>query len=271
MCGIVAYIGKREAYPIIINGLKRLEYRGYDSAGVALLNDKQELNIYKRKGKVANLEEFTLGKDISGTVGIGHTRWATHGEPNDVNAHPHFSENGDLAVIHNGIIENYDSLKFELIKAGYQFNSETDTEVLVHLIADIQSKVDVSFAESVRLALEQVVGAYAIVVISKSNPDRIVCARKSSPLVIGIGDEGDFYLASDATPIVEYTKDVVYMNDFEIAIVDKTEGLKIYNIHSSERKSPYIQQLELQLEALEKGGYDHFMLKEIHEQPQIGR
>lgn len=268
MCGIVAYIGKREAYPIIINGLKRLEYRGYDSAGVALLNDKQELNIYKRKGKVSNLEEFTLGKDISGTVGIGHTRWATHGEPNDVNAHPHFSENGDLAVIHNGIIENYDSLKFELIKAGYQFNSETDTEVLVHLIADIQSKVDVSFAESVRLALEQVVGAYAIVVISKSNPDRIVCARKSSPLVIGIGDEGDFYLASDATPIVEYTKDVVYMNDFEIAIVDKTEGLKIYNIHSSERKSPYIQQLELQLEALEKGGYDHFMLKEIHEQPR---
>lgn len=268
MCGIVAYIGKKEAYPVIINGLKRLEYRGYDSAGIALLNTQNDLNIYKKKGKVSNLEEFVAEKDITGTIGIGHTRWATHGEPNDVNSHPHFSENGDIALIHNGIIENYDSLKHELLKAGYKFRSETDTEVLVHLIDDIQKKMDVSFAESVRLALEQVVGAYAIVVLSKHNPNRLVAARKSSPLVVGIGADGEFFLASDATPIVEYTKDVVYLNDMEIAIVDRNEGLKVYNIHSSEEKSPYIQQLELQLEALEKGGYDHFMLKEIHEQPR---
>lgn len=268
MCGIVAYIGKKEAYPIVISGLKRLEYRGYDSAGVALINGVNELNIYKRKGKVSNLEEFASGKDVSGTIGIGHTRWATHGEPNDVNAHPHFSENKDIALIHNGIIENYDILKHELVKAGHVFRSETDTEVLVHLIDDIQKKADVSFAESVRLALEQVVGAYAIVVVSKNNPNRLVAARKSSPLVVGIGKDGDFYLASDATPIVEYTKDVVYLNDMEIAILDRTEGLKVYNINSSEEKIPYIQQLELQLEALEKGGYDHFMLKEIHEQPR---
>jgi len=268
MCGIVAYIGKKEAYHIVVNGLKRLEYRGYDSAGIALLNNSGELNIYKRKGKVSNLEELTADKDITGTIGIGHTRWATHGEPNDVNSHPHYSENGEIALIHNGIIENYDSLKHELLKAGYTFRSETDTEVLVHLIDDIQKNNDVSFAESVRLALEQVVGAYAIVVLSKNNPNRLVAARKSSPLVVGIGTEGDFYLASDATPIVEYTKDVVYLNDMEIAILDRTEGLKVYNIHSSEEKSPYIQQLELKLEALEKGGYDHFMLKEIHEQPR---
>lgn len=268
MCGIVAYIGKKQAYPIIINGLKRLEYRGYDSAGVALLNDSLDLNIYKRKGKVANLEEYTNEKDLSGTIGIGHTRWATHGEPNDVNAHPHFSENGEIALIHNGIIENYDLLKQGLINAGYTFRSETDTEVLVHLIDDIQKKVDVSLAESVRLALEQVVGAYAIVVLAKANPNQLVAARKSSPLVVGIGTEGDFYLASDASPIVEYTKNVVYLNDEEIAILDRTGGLKVYNIESSEEKKPYIQQLELQLEALEKGGYEHFMLKEIHEQPR---
>lgn len=268
MCGIVAYIGKKQAYPIVVNGLKRLEYRGYDSAGIALLNPDGELNIYKRKGKVANLEEFADGKDTSGTIGIGHTRWATHGEPNDVNAHPHFSENGDIAVIHNGIIENYDVLKHELLKAGYQFRSETDTEVLVHLIDDIKKKANVSLAESVRLALEQVVGAYAIVVLSKDNPDQLVAARKSSPLVVGIGTDEDFYLASDATPIVEYTKNVVYLNDKEIAILDRFEGLKVYNIEDSEEKIPYIQQLELQLEALEKGGYEHFMLKEIHEQPR---
>lgn len=268
MCGIVAYIGKKQAYPIIINGLKRLEYRGYDSAGVALLNNSLELNVYKRKGKVANLEEYTLEKDLSGTIGIGHTRWATHGEPNDVNAHPHFSENGEIALIHNGIIENYDVLKQGLINAGYTFRSETDTEVLVHLIDDIQKKVDVSLAESVRLALEQVVGAYAIVVLAKANPNQLVAARKSSPLVVGIGTEDDFYLASDASPIVEHTKNVVYLNDEEIAILDRTSGLKVYNIESSEEKKPYIQQLELQLEALEKGGYEHFMLKEIHEQPR---
>lgn len=268
MCGIVAYIGEKQAYPVIINGLKRLEYRGYDSAGIALLNDSGELNIYKRKGKVANLEEFSRDKDTLGTIGIGHTRWATHGEPNDVNAHPHFSENGLIALIHNGIIENYDILKHGLLNAGYVFKSETDTEVLVHLIDDIKKKTNVSLAESVRLALEHVVGAYAIVVLSKDNPNQLVAARKSSPLVVGIGTEGDFYLASDATPIVEYTKNVVYLNDEEIAIIDRSEGLKVYNIESSEEKIPYIQQLELQLEALEKGGYEHFMLKEIHEQPR---
>lgn len=267
MCGIVAYIGKKEAFPIVINGLKRLEYRGYDSAGVAILNHNG-LNLYKRQGKVSNLEDFVVGKDITGCVGIGHTRWATHGLPNDVNAHPHFSEDGSIAMIHNGIIENYDSLKKELINHGYTFRSETDTEVLVYLIDDIKKNTDVSLAEAVRLALEQVVGAYAIVVISKDHPNQLVVARKSSPLVVGIGKEGDFYVASDATPIVEYTKDVVYLGDEEIAIVDIEKGLKIYHIESSEEKKPYIQQLELQLEALEKGGYEHFMLKEIHEQPR---
>lgn len=267
MCGIVAYIGTKQAFPIVINGLKRLEYRGYDSAGVAILN-QHGLNLYKRQGKVSNLEEFVEDKDISGVVGIGHTRWATHGLPNDVNAHPHFSEDKSIALIHNGIIENYDSLKKELIKRGYTFKSETDTEVLVYLVDDIRKNADVSLAEAVRLALEQVVGAYAIVVISKDHPNQLVVARKSSPLVVGIGKEGDFYIASDATPIVEYTKDVVYLGDEEIAIVDLNKGLKIYNIENSEEKVPYIQQLEMKLEALEKGGYEHFMLKEIHEQPR---
>ncbi len=266
MCGIVAYIGKKQAYPIILKGLKRLEYRGYDSAGIALLHDNQ-INLYKRQGKVANLEEFAANKDLNGTSGIGHTRWATHGAPNDVNAHPHYSTDGNLALIHNGIIENYDTLRKELILHGYVFKSETDTEVLVHLIDDIQKNEHVSIAEAVRLALLNVVGAYAIVVISKENPNQLIAARKSSPLVVGIGGEGDFYLASDATPIVEYTKRVVYLEDEEIAIVDLNDGLKIFNINNQE-KTPYIQQLELQLEALEKGGYEHFMLKEIHEQPR---
>lgn len=266
MCGIVAYIGKKQAYPIILKGLKRLEYRGYDSAGIALLNENQ-INLYKRQGKVANLEEFAANKDLNGTSGIGHTRWATHGAPNDVNAHPHYSTDGNLALIHNGIIENYDTLRKELILHGYVFKSETDTEVLVHLIDDIQKNEHVSIAEAVRLALLNVVGAYAIVVISKDNPNQLIAARKSSPLVVGIGGEGDFYLASDATPIVEYTKRVVYLEDEEIAIVDLNGGLKIFNINNQE-KTPYIQQLELQLEALEKGGYEHFMLKEIHEQPR---
>ncbi|MCO5261159.1 MAG: glutamine--fructose-6-phosphate transaminase (isomerizing) [Crocinitomicaceae bacterium] len=268
MCGIVAYIGKKQAYPIIVNGLRRLEYRGYDSAGVALLNDTNHLSVYKIKGKVADLERFSNGKDISGTIGIGHTRWATHGEPNDVNAHPHFSENENIALIHNGIIENYERIKHSLEKKGYHFRSETDTEVLVHLIDDIQKNADVSFAESVRLALEQVIGAYAIVVISKDNPNRLIAARKSSPLVVGVGEGGEFFMASDASPIVEHTKNVVYLNDEEIAILDRYEGLKVYNIRSSEEKIPYIQELELQLEAIEKGGYEHFMLKEIHEQPR---
>ncbi len=266
MCGIVAYIGKKEAYPIILKGLKRLEYRGYDSAGIALLNNG-EINLYKRQGKVSNLEEFAADKNINGNSGIGHTRWATHGAPNDVNAHPHYSSDGSIALIHNGIIENYDSLRKELINHGYVFKSETDTEVLVHLIDDIRKNEKISIAEAVRHALQNVVGAYAIVVISKDNPNQLVAARKSSPLVVGISNEGDFYLASDATPIVEYTKRVVYLEDEEIAVVDLNEGLKIVNIGNQEI-TPYVQQLQLELEALEKGGYEHFMLKEIHEQPR---
>lgn len=266
MCGIVAYIGKQQAYPIILKGLKRLEYRGYDSAGIALLNDGT-INLYKRQGKVSNLEEFAADQDLNGFVGIGHTRWATHGAPNDINAHPHLSMDGDIALIHNGIIENYDSLKKELINKGYVFKSETDTEVLVHLIDHISQHENVWFGEALRIALSHVVGAYAIVAMSKAHPQRLVAARKSSPLVVGIGTEGDFYLASDATPIVEYTKKVVYLDDEEIAIVDLKEGLKLYNIADQE-KTPYFQQLELELETLEKGGYEHFMLKEIHEQPR---
>tara|TARA_B110000305_G_C19458801_1_gene652780 strand:- start:1000 stop:2844 length:1845 start_codon:yes stop_codon:yes gene_type:complete len=265
MCGIVAYIGQREAYPIIIKGLKRLEYRGYDSSGIALLCEG-ELNLYKKHGKVANLEEHTIDKNRKGSVAIGHTRWATHGEPNDVNSHPHASSNGEIAMIHNGIIENYEPLKRELINKGYNFKSDTDTEVLTILLEDIKKNSNIPLAEALRLALQQVVGAYAIVVISKNNPRQLVAARKSSPLVVGIGKNGDFFCASDATPIVEYTKKVVYLEDEEIAVLDLDEGLKLYSIDDV-AKTPYIQELELQLEALEKGGYDHFMLKEIHEQP----
>jgi glucosamine--fructose-6-phosphate aminotransferase (isomerizing) len=266
MCGIVAYIGKKEAYPIVLKGLKRLEYRGYDSAGVALLNNGN-LNIYKRAGKVSALEEYANQFDVKGNAGIGHTRWATHGLPNDVNAHPHYSMDGSIALIHNGIIENYDVLKKELISEGYEFRSETDTEVLVHLVDNISKKEGVWFGEALRIALNHVVGAYAIVAISKNFPTRLVAARKSSPLVVGIGTEGDFYLASDATPIVEYTKEVVYLDDEEIAVIDLEKGFKLYNI-KDQQKTPYIQKLELELEALEKGGYEHFMLKEIHEQPR---
>lgn len=266
MCGIVAYIGKKEAYPILIKGLKRLEYRGYDSAGIALL-DQGEINIYKKQGKVANLEEFAAGKNIKGHLGIGHTRWATHGLPNDTNSHPHYSNDGDIALIHNGIIENYDVLKEELISRGYQFKSETDTEVLVHLIDDIMKTEKIDLVEAVRHALLEVTGAYAIVVLSKSNQNQLVAARKSSPLVVGIGEDNEFFLASDATPIVEYTKQVVYLNDEEIAVVDLNEGLKILHL-SNQEKTPYIQKLEMQLEALEKGGFEHFMLKEIFEQPR---
>lgn len=266
MCGIVAYIGHEEAYPIVLKGLKRLEYRGYDSAGIALINDKGLLN-YKQKGKVQELENFVTEKDHSGTIAIGHTRWATHGLPNDINAHPHLSGDGKIAIIHNGIIENYDTLKSGLIERGHVFESETDTEVLVHLIADIRKNEDVSVPEAVRLALNNVVGAYAIVVMSTENPNQLVAARKSSPLVVGIGKSGEFFLASDATPIVEYTKEVVYLDDEEIVIVERNKGMRLYNIQNQE-KTPYIQELELQLEALEKGGYEHFMLKEIHEQPR---
>lgn len=266
MCGIVAYIGKKEAYPIILKGLKRLEYRGYDSAGIALIN-QDKLNIFKKAGKVSNLEEFMLHQDHAGNSGIGHTRWATHGLPTDTNAHPHVSMDGTIALIHNGIIENYDALKQELVRQGYLFKSETDTEVLVHLVDFISKKENVWFGEALRLALLNVVGAYAIVAISKNFPNQMVAARKSSPLVVGIGATGDFYLASDATPIVEYTKQVVYLEDEEIAVIKLGEELKIYNI-SDQEKTPYIQQLELELEALEKGGYEHFMLKEINEQPR---
>jgi glucosamine--fructose-6-phosphate aminotransferase (isomerizing) len=250
----------------VVKGLKRLEYRGYDSAGVAVLNN-DSLRVFKRSGKVANLEAFTEGKDHSGFAGIGHTRWATHGLPNDINAHPHSSEDGRIALIHNGIIENYNSLREELTKRGYVFQSQTDTEVLVHLIVEIQKNEQVSLAEAVRLALLNVIGAYAIVVLSQDNPTQLIAARKSSPLVVGIGNDNDFYLASDATPIIEYTNRVVYLEDEEIAVVDINDGLKITNLRNQEIP-PYVQALELQLEALEKGGYEHFMLKEIHEQPR---
>lgn len=263
MCGIVGYIGPKEAYPILIKGLKRLEYRGYDSAGVALMDG--DLKLYKSYGKVADLENHVEDKDLTGTVGIAHTRWATHGEPNHVNAHPHFSENKRLAIIHNGIIENYASLREELIKRGHNFLSETDTEVLIHLIEDVQQEEKVDLVEAVRIALNMVVGAYAIAVISKDNSDELVAARKGSPLVIGIGKE-EFFLASDATPLVEYTKEVVYLDDEEIAIIPRKGKLEIKTI-KNKKKTPYVQTLELNLTALEKGGYDHFMLKEIYEQP----
>ena len=266
MCGIVGYVGNKDAYPILISGLKRLEYRGYDSAGVAVLG-AQGLKVRKCKGRVSDLEAHVNGSPMSGTTGIGHTRWATHGEPNDVNAHPHVSSNGELALIHNGIIENYAPLKEELISRGYKFTSETDTEVLVHLIDNIQRTEGTDLAESVRLALQNVVGAYAIVVVDQKYPDMLVAARKSSPLVIGVGEDGDHFLASDATPIVEHTRNVVYMEDGEIAIIDKEHGLRIRNIKNQE-KHPSIQALEIQLEALEKGGFEHFMLKEIYEQPR---
>jgi glucosamine--fructose-6-phosphate aminotransferase (isomerizing) len=264
MCGIVAYVGHREACPLILKGLKRLEYRGYDSAGVALLNG-EGLKIYKKKGKVIDLENELQNKDLHATVGIGHTRWATHGEPNDVNAHPHYSNHKKLAIIHNGIIENYDSLKQALLKKGHEFRSQTDSEVLVHFIEDIQQETNCSLEEAVRLALQEVVGAYAIVLISEDDPTQLIAARKSSPLVIGVG-ENEFFFASDATPIIEYTKDVIYLDDNQVALVRQGE-LKIVNLEN-ERQAPYIQKLELELEAIEKGGYDHFMLKEIFEQPR---
>lgn len=264
MCGIVAYIGNKEAYPILIKGLHRLEYRGYDSAGVAMLNSK--LNVYKCKGKVADLEHFISKKDTHGTIGIGHTRWATHGAPTDANAHPHYSQTKNLVIIHNGIIENYATLKKELQKRGHKFLSDTDTEVLVHLIEDIQKNEKVSLAEAVRQALNEVIGAYAIVVLSKNNPDELIAAKKSSPLVIGIG-KGEYFVASDATPIIEYTKNVVYLEDEEIAVIPRKGKLQIKTIFNKV-KPPYIQELEMKLEALEKGGYPHFMLKEIYEQPR---
>jgi glutamine---fructose-6-phosphate transaminase (isomerizing) len=264
MCGIVAYVGHREATPLIIKGLKRLEYRGYDSSGIAIMN-QSGLVSFKKKGKVSALEQILENQDTHSNIGIGHTRWATHGEPNDVNAHPHLSNSGNLAIIHNGIIENYDSLKQVLINKGYVFKSQTDTEVLVNFIEEIQKKANCDLAEAVRLALKEVVGAYAIVLIDKSNANELVAARKGSPLVIGIGKD-EYFFASDATPIIEYTKEVVYLDDLEIAQVNK-DGLKIFNL-KNENQNPLIETVELELEAIEKGGYDHFMLKEIMEQPK---
>ncbi len=264
MCGIVAYLGEKQAYPILIKGLRRLEYRGYDSAGVALLNGKIE--IHKTKGKVSELEEYVKDKNVDATVGIAHTRWATHGEPNQENAHPHFSHKQSLAIIHNGIIENYATLKEELINRGYKFKSDTDTEVLINLIEDIKLKENICLEEAVRIALNQVVGAYAIVILSNEKPDELIAARKGSPLVVGIGDN-DFYIASDATPIVEYTKNVVYLEDEEIVYLKKGEELQIKTI-KNQKKTPYIQELEWNLSQLEKEGYEHFMLKEIYEQPR---
>ncbi len=266
MCGIVGYMGDKDAYPILINGLRRLEYRGYDSAGVALLYGST-LNVYKCQGKVSDLEAHVASKSLAGTVGIGHTRWATHGPPNDVNAHPHQSTSGDLALIHNGIIENYAPLKEELKHRGHTFRSDTDTEVLVHLIDDIQRSEGCDLPEAVRLALESAVGAYAIVVLDRKTPGVMVAARRSSPLVIGIGENGEHFLASDATPIVEHTRNVVYLEDGEIAVIDRRKGLTVRNVKNQE-KTPFITELAMQLEALEKGGYEHFMLKEIHEQPR---
>jgi len=265
MCGIVAYIGHREACPIIIKGLKRLEYRGYDSAGIALLNGA--LNVYKKKGKVKDLEEFIVGKDTHSSIGMGHTRWATHGEPNDVNAHPHYSNSSRIAIIHNGIIENYSALKTLLQSKGFTFYSDTDTEVFINLIEDIQVENDCSLEEAVRLALHEVVGAYAIVVLSKDEPNQLIAARKGSPLVIGVGkDKDEYFLASDATPIIEYTNEVIYVNDYEIAVIK--DGELNIRTREAEKTTPYIQTLALELESIEKGGYDHFMLKEIFEQPR---
>ncbi|MDQ3534055.1 MAG: glutamine--fructose-6-phosphate transaminase (isomerizing), partial [Bacteroidota bacterium] len=263
MCGIVAYVGHREACPVILKGLKRLEYRGYDSAGIALMNDG--LHVYKKKGRVIDLEEEIKDKNLSSHIGIGHTRWATHGEPNDRNAHPHYSSNKELAIIHNGIIENYSSLKQDLMNKGHVFLSDTDSEVFIHFIEDIKKNNNCDLEQAVRLALNKVIGAYAIVIMSKDDPNMLIAARKGSPLVIGLG-KNEFFLASDATPIIEYTNEVVYVNDHEIAVINHNT-LKIKNIQDVPM-TPYIQTLDLELEAIEKGGYEHFMLKEIFEQPK---
>ncbi|MBS1496905.1 MAG: glutamine--fructose-6-phosphate transaminase (isomerizing) [Bacteroidetes bacterium] len=263
MCGIVGYTGPRQAYPIVLKGLKRLEYRGYDSSGVALLHNGK-LNVYKKKGKVAELEEYVIGKELDSGIGIGHTRWATHGEPSDRNAHPHTSSNGRFAMIHNGIIENYAQLKTELQKKGYQFTSDTDTEVLLNFVEDIQNNNNCTLEEALRIALKRVSGAYCILIIDSNDPETIIAARKGSPLVIGIG-KGEHFLASDASPIIEYTKEVVYVNDYELAIV-KPDELILKNL-GNEKVTPYVTKLDMELAAIEKGGYDHFMLKEIFEQP----
>jgi len=267
MCGIVGYIGHREAYPIILKGLKRLEYRGYDSAGIALY-DGNGIKLSKTKGKVDDLEKRVLSEiSTNGNLGIGHTRWATHGVPNDINSHPHYSNSGDLVIIHNGIIENYESLKKELIKRGYSFTSDTDTEVLINLIEDVKKNEDVKLGKAVQIALNQVIGAYAIAVFDKNKPDEIVVARLGSPLAIGIGED-EFFIASDATPFLEYTKNAIYLEDEEMAVVRRKKGVKIRKIKDDSLVDPYVQELQLNLEQIEKGGYEHFMLKEIYEQPR---
>lgn len=267
MCGIVAYIGNKDAYPILIKGLQRLEYRGYDSAGVALIDSKSNLiKTFKRKGKVQDLVEFASGANTLSHVGIGHTRWATHGEPNHTNAHPHLSGKGNLAIIHNGIIENYGPLRKMLEKNGHTFHSETDTEVLIHFIEEIQDKENIDLAEAVRLALSQVVGAYAIVILDKENPEQIIAARKGSPLVLGLGDRGEYFLASDASPIIEYTKNVVYLRDEEIVSLERNGAFIIKSI-DNKLVTPFVQYLEMEIEAIEKGGFEHYMLKEIYQQP----
>ena len=264
MCGIVGYIGNSQCFPVLIKGLHRLEYRGYDSAGVAILNQNNELNLYKTRGKVADLENFCQSKDIAGSIGIAHTRWATHGEPNDINAHPHMSADGNIAIVHNGTIENYNVLKQALTKHGCEFKSETDTEVLVQLIQYVKETNNCTLIEAVTEALSQVVGAYAIAVVDRNTPDTIIAARKSSPLVIGIGEDAT-YLASDATPIIDYTDKVVYLNDDEIAIIKNNEPLRVIT-SDNEPSNIDIKTLKLSVSQLEKGGYPHFMLKEIFEQ-----
>jgi len=269
MCGIVGYIGHREAYPVVIKGLKRLEYRGYDSAGV-MLYDGSQLKVSKTKGKVTDLEERAKEITTNGTIGMGHTRWATHGVPNDTNSHPHVSNSGNLCIIHNGIIENYEPLKKELVKRGYTFTSDTDTEVLVNLIEEVQKKEKAKLGKAVQIALNQVVGAYAIVVFDKTNPDEFVVARLGSPLAIGIGDN-EFFIASDASPFIEYTSNAVYLEDEEMAVVAMGKPLSVRNIKDDSLVDPYVQELQMNLEQIEKGGYDHFMLKEIYEQPNVIR
>ena len=266
MCGIVGYLGKREAYPILIKGLKRLEYRGYDSAGVALENGKGLLNVYKAKGKVSDLEEYCADKDITGSVGIAHTRWATHGEPSSVNAHPHYSESKNLAIIHNGIIENYADIKRNLQQKGVIFRSDTDTEVLVQLVEYIQKRKNLDLLTAVQVALHQVIGAYAIAILDKNNPNQIIAARKQSPLVVGIGEQ-EFFLGSDASPIIEYTDKVVYLEDGNIAVMQLGEELKVVSI-LNEQQQLEIKTVDIDLGQIEKGGYPHFMLKEIFEQPE---
>lgn len=266
MCGIVGYLGNKEAYPILIKGLRRLEYRGYDSAGVAIINDDNQLNVYKTIGKVSDLEDFCKDKNVSGHVGIAHTRWATHGVPSSKNAHPHFSESKDLAIIHNGIIENYSVIKRNLISNGVSFRSDTDTEVLIQLIEYVKKKKNLDLLTAVQLSLHQVIGAYAIAILDKNNPNQIIAARKQSPLVVGVGDN-EFFLGSDASPIIEYTDKVVYLDDGNIAVIRNDEGLKVVNIFNREL-NPEIQTVDLNLGQIEKGGFPHFMLKEIFEQPE---